>query len=1162
MMEKRIDPRQFVGGAVLLVACAAAAWGADSPRVDGATAAAKPAVVIVPLAADHDTIGLSVTPGVKPYTQMVLKFADGGKKLLALNVRPQTGKRRLPVPPGAPRGAKPAYEEVQAEDSLVAVSGMNLRLFARPNLFRYTDPQQDELLKRWDSLPGASQTFVHYEFRSRPDRVEMWINGCYAGMFPSAGGLRQVQVTLPVGASIRDQASFQRAAVEDKYCTLDISRIAKPGAMREARVLWPAGADRGPAASKPLRQVNGIPLVVAGGPGNGDVGVVREMKGSWALECDEHLARTPFDGMPETLHFSVPPAFYHKAHVLCAAEPDPRKDPVLTVRMTRFARSGRGEAMSHSSVVLPRGNEAPAANLNRVGTVAYAADGQSVETPLYLAKIDLDVGAILDLLGPHADRDFPMLDGRYLDIDLLGKIERVKPVRDSTSAVHVFGITLERCPAEFSLQPRQPGNIFYNDEVPETVAVVKATQPCRTTLSWQIIDVSGTRVRDESVNLDFAAAGEERQHVVSLKAPRPGWYGLRLSLAVRGSESGTGSEQVTPFLVHDAAFAVLGPDRRKAGYDSPYGVWWFGGAHYGCNDVAIIGPLLHKAGFRKTTFGWTKYTEADFAPWQVTLNQIGWIFKPDDPAGSEKKVAESISKFPHCKSILIFHESYGNYLPAELFGVRQEDDEQTTEKARQRVQIATTAARLYREKFPDLKIIAGNTSASAAIIASLLRHGFDTSLMDYIGIETAAGQTGMPEKLWEGGPQGAYLARDVARRFGHDLPVTGCYEYTARCERNLGRQKHAEFYVRDVLMAHAYNYQHISPGLLYDAGNAYAHTLWGGGGLCRRYPLLYPRPAYVALAALTNALDQVKFRRKVPTGSLTVYALEFERADGRRAYAVWTPRAAVELALEFPPDANLELTDFYGAVSKPSARSGQFVLAAGPAPQYLIATQPLAAARVLRQITEPTPQGFHVADKLDGASCWSLGSDESLTKQTGELPRHVPGKFSLRRVEDEERGPCLELELHGDSGLSDYIGEYGVITAATPAPLPGEPHTLGLWVKGNSSWGKVVFEFQDAAGAVWRTHGHEWHDWPGELSINFDGWHFIQFPIDARSPIIYSSPGGRCQRVKGSGRSVTYPISLTKLYVVMNRRALDPTEMQPVPAAIRISSAGGLDRVN
>ena len=80
---------------------------------------------------------------------------------------------------------------------------------------------------------------------------------------------------------------------------------------------------------------------------------------------------------------------------------------------------------------------------------------------------------------------------------------------------------------------------------------------------------------------------------------------------------------------------------------------------------------------------------------------------------------------------------------------------------------------------------------------------------------------------------------------------------------------------------------------------------------------------------------------------------------------------------------------------------------------------------------------------------------------------------------------------------------------------------------------------------------------PGELSINFDGWHLIQFPIDAQSPLIYSSPGGRCQRVRGSGGQATYPISLTKLYVVLNRKALDPTEMQPVTPVIRLSSAGG-----
>lgn len=1093
---------------------------------------------VLTLTPPQDVIGLALAPGDGSPAQLVLEGGDGKNRILTLSVSAQTGKRRRPAPADAPKNAKPVYEEVKAADSFVTVSGTNLQLFARPNLARYTDAQQEELLRRWDSLPAAAQTLMHYEFRNRPGRVEMWLNGCYAGEVALAGGLRRLQVKLPPGAVLRDAAAYQRPAVEERYCALDVRRRARPGALRDANVSLPSG----------LQRVGGVPLFVADGPGNGDVGVVREMKGSWALECDEHLSRTPFDGMLETLHFSVPQAVYHRAYVLCAAEPDPRKEPVLTVRMTRFARSGRGDALTHASVVLPRGDEPAAANLRRVGTVAYLADGKRVEVPLYLAAIDLDAGAILDLLTSTSDPHAAMLDGRHLDIDLLGRLQGIKPAQGSTSAVHVFGLTLERSPARFSLAPGQPGHIFYKEETPETVAVIQAAEPTRAVLSWQIRDVGGSLVREGQAELSFAAAGDERRQKISLTVPRVGWYGLKFSLSA--------SANAQPYFVHDAAFAVLGPDRRQAGYESPYGVWWFGGAHYGCDDVSIIGPLLHKAGFRKTTFGWTKYTEADFAPWKVTLNQIGWIFKPDDPAGSAKKVADWRARFPHCRSILIFHESYGNYLPDELFGEKPREDEQTIARAQQRVRIATLAARLYREKFPELKILVGNTSASAAIIGSLLRHGFDPSLIDFMGIETAAGQTGIPEKLWEGGPQGAYLAREMARRFGHDLPVTGCYEYTARCERNLGPQRHAEFYVRDVLLAHAYRYHHISPGLLYDAGNAYAHTLWGAGGLCRRYPLLYPRPAYVALAAVTAALDRVTFRREVPTGSLTVHVLEFDRADGRHSYALWTPRASVELSLDFPAGTEVERTDFYGAVSK-SSDDARRTLIAGSAPQYLTTTHRLTAAQVVRQITEPEPKAFRAADALADAENWSLVRDLSLTKTTGELPRHVPGKFRLRSVRDEQRGPCLELELDGNRSLPDLVGEYAVLAAARPVPLTGEPHTLGVWVKGNSSWGKVVFEFEDAAGGVWRTHANEWHDWPGELSINFDGWHFIQFPIDTQSPILHVSPGGRCQRMKGTSARMTYPLRLTRLYVVMNRKALALTEMKPVTPRIRLSGVGG-----
>ena len=236
--------------------------------------AAQLTVLAIPLGAHDDAVGLSLAPGATPGTQIILEYADGGKQVLALTVHPQTITRRLPQPAGAAKSPKPALAEIKAEDSFVGVSGMNLKVFAPPNLVRYTNSQQDELWKRWDRLPAASSTLAHYEFRSRPDRVEMWINGCYAGTFPAKGGLRQVRVSLPAGAVIEGAVPYRLPAIEDKYCALDIARIAKPGGLRDARVSLAEG----------LQRVAGVPLLVADGTGNGDVGVVREMKGSWALE--------------------------------------------------------------------------------------------------------------------------------------------------------------------------------------------------------------------------------------------------------------------------------------------------------------------------------------------------------------------------------------------------------------------------------------------------------------------------------------------------------------------------------------------------------------------------------------------------------------------------------------------------------------------------------------------------------------------------------------------------------------------------------------------------------------------------------------------------------------------------------------------------------------
>ena len=740
------------------------------------------------------------------------------------------------------------------------------------------------------------------------------------------------------------------------------------------------------------------------------------------------------------------------------------------------------------------------------------------------------------------------LDGQFLDFEFLGKMATrgFKPDGKSTSAVHVFGVTLEKSPCGISFAQSQPGNIFHNDETPETTAVLTSNGKCEATLSWRIRDVKGKVLRKDNASISFSASGEERKVRIPLDMPRLGWYGLDFELSA--------AREVV--LTHAAAFALLGKDRRKAGYESPYGIWWFGGS-YGADDINVIGPMYFKAGFRKINpQALGKLTEADFAKWKITMSQIGWrIVNVDDIPGSEKKIAAMLEKFPHCSSALIFHESYRSYVPEELFGQKPQESADEAERANKLFETGVRTARFYREKFPQLKLVWGNSGATASVIAMALRRGLDPKLVDYFGLESSAGQTAMPEKLSELTPQATYLIQETARKFGVEKPVTGCYEFTYRRERDLGPEKCAQFYVRDMLVCHAYKYQTISPGCLFDSGNAYYNTLYGSNGTCRRAPLFYPRPSYAAMASLTNALDQVRTLRRMPTGSATVYALEFERADGRTAYALWTPKAEAELGIEFPDDAALELFEFYGEVSNPKLSGGKIALVVGPSPRYLISTRPAKSADVLRQITEKVPEGFRVADKIDDASAWSPIYDYGLTKEGGELPRNkLVRQFSMRQADDPERGKCVELELHGDNSLPDLVGEHCGIQLAKAAPIPGEPHSLGVWVKGNSSWGKIVFEFRDAEGKRWRSHGSEWHDWPSELAINFDGWHFVSFPMDEKSPILYASPGGMMRGERGG--VIAYPISITKLHVILYRKALDLNEMKPVSPIVRLRDVG------
>jgi hypothetical protein len=867
--------------------------------------------------------------------------------------------------------------------------------------------------------------------------------------------------------------------------------------------------------------------------------------------------------MKESLHFSVPQAFYDRAWVLCAVDPDLQKDPVLTTRLTRFGIWGRGGAMADTTLTLPRGDEKPAEGIEPVGRVEYTAAGQQkVNAPLYLVRVDLKAGDILDILADQKDPYAPMKIGPYLDFEFLGKCgglevqtdHRRKPLPTSTSAVHIFGVTLEKAPAELRIKQSQPGNIFHNDETPETTFAVRAITAGHYELRWEITGSDGRELLRKATTVELPSVGSEADITLPLTMPDLGWYGLHVTLADADGNA---------LFRHDAAFAILGKDTRTAGYESPFGTWWFSGAHYSTADPAVAGPMLFKAGFRRTTMSWTKASEEDFAPWKISLNQINWPFRlvdlKDWPAAeirAEKAIGDLLKRFPHCQYIDVFHESYdpGAY-PPELYGAKYvAKDAALAAREDDLFELGVKAAKFIRAKFPQLKIIAGNSGGSSGIVALMVRRGFPRELIDYLGSETT-GQTIAPEKLSPHTTAGIWLMGETARKYGYDVPLSGCFEYTSRAERDLGAQRHAEWYACDILTGLANRFPTVSPAGLEDVGNAYYDTLWGASGLCQRSPLHYPKPAYVALATLTKVLDRVQLVQQMPTGSSSAHALEFTRGN-EHIYALWTPRGQCEMAFEFPADFAVTQVEFYGRQHPLQTNERRLAITAGTAVSYLIC--PVAATRITagRRTFPPPPAGTSVISPTDDLAQWQLAPEEHTI--TTSLRR--PGKFELRQVNDAGKGPCLELELQREGEIPPVVGEYTALRLKQPLPIPGRPHTVGVWVKGDSSWGRIYWEIEDARGGRWRSsRDSDGGDWGNQSAIDFDGWCFVTFPLTRQSPVLQIEPGAGLGQWQGDGDGqLHYPLKLVGLFVETHRQSLDLTRMVPVKGTIRLKDVSAV----
>lgn len=1003
----------------------------------------------------------------------------------------------------------------------------NITYHIRPDQRFYKPDQLAKVKRDWEKMPAASEHLLTYEVRLDPAGAQLWMDSRFINDLPQKGRVTQVEVTVPAGGAIKEIAWSRQQG--GSFLPLTVAALARPGLMAKAKLSINPGET----------EIGGIPMRVA--PPESEI----EVSGLGRLQCPSddlvsfYWSRSAFDGLPEARMATVPTDTYACAHVLCAAEETPDRAPSFTLRLTRYSNS-RGDAMADSLVRLT-GSDA-----RKVGSVAYGPDNARKTVPLWLVRVPLKSGLIQDVMREDESKygfSARLPTKRYLDLEIMDPVPGIEtadafpPTLKPTgrayvpggplSSVHIFGITLETSPAELTVRPSLPVSAFYASDNPELRATVDARAAGRYAVAWEFADVDGRIVASGSRDVSFAAGKLAEIVAVPVRVGN-GWYAARVRLL-----DAAGRELVD----QRSSFVVLPPDTRKAGFESPHGAWWFHWAHGGAPDLARVGALYLRAGLRHANMP-TQFDETMTAPYKFTNWCVYWNGKKlvNDSTVAEKVAAydeyigDMLKKWPSLRSMMIWHESSsGNApVPSELWGVKAEPVAGVEgENWAKRVEYLAAVIKMAREKYPQLKTEFGNSGDSCALVGELLRRGFPKEYVDYVAVEDL-GQTFIPERPLPGAMQSAWLLRQTARKLGYpDAKITACYEWVGRREPTLGMGAQAEWYVRDALQARAYGFRSIALGTIHDAGKGYFHTLWGAGGLCERYPCMYPKPAYAAMATLTRVLDGAVCERPLPTGSLSLFAVEFRR-DGGWVYAFWTPRGRREAQLRFASDAEITLTDLYGRESVRRAR--ELKIEAGTAAQYLASSARIESVQPGKSsFPEDTPpEKPQVVEPLaDPARVELLTEpDKRLERASGwNLPHRTLGRFESRVVDDPEKGRCLELELKPGAPLSwELMHEYAFLRLKDPVVVAGPCEYVGLWVKGNSGWGDVMWEVENEKGKKWLTTGI-WWDWQAKLAVDFDGWNFLRLQL---------------------AKDMQSKVKVTGLVVTMPRQALYVTEMTPV----------------
>ena len=850
--------------------------------------------------------------------------------------------------------------------------------------------------------------------------------------------------------------------------------------------------------------------------------VCRENLGSFALECDGYLSRGAFEHQFDSFLRRVPVGTYLRAKVRCRLAGDTNANTRVTARLTNFyspSTAGRSpESITQQTVELPR-------DLKGETNVVFQLDPGKIQDVIWQRGFDyLDFEVLGDSNTKHGYVDQPFL----------------KPI--GRSDVVVLGAELELAPAGMCIRNGNGriGALYLPGEDAFVTADVEAVVAGRYRVAWDVSDIDGKHRESGAENFDLACGERVRRRLV-FKSRDPGWYKVAFRLEDAAGQT---------ILRHNASYISLPPDTRKAGYESPYFAWTALGTHRNSTNLFVeTMERLHRLGVRKGQMG--TFSEKDAEKWCFTLSPLpftgGFSDKPTEAeriADYEARIRNYMARFPHATAATIFHES-GNCRSRN----QPPDPAQDAEEIRKATELCTT----WRRLAPQVKLVLGNGSIDK--VAQILRNKFPRELIDAMGEETTGGAMPPERTVAEVFQE----HRELADQYGYtDLPVTPCYEWKSRPARNFDSHRLlAAYRIRDTLIALAWGAEHVTISGGFEADSSYFMSSWGSGAFSH-LPYGYPYPSAAALATMTRVLDCAKYSRVLPTGSETVFAVEFRRTDGDCIYALWTTRGTVkaEIAATSRKVVKTELFGKEEPLRLSFGKRGNIEI--GEEPVYLTAAEPLKEVKVL------PGDRFFPYDRYPGIenvrTVAPLDSLAAVDLDTNVYPRiqAAKGAFTLQEADDPVRGKCLELVR----GVSNEGNAFGGVRFREPVVLDGKADTIGLWVKGNSSTGRVYFDIRDALGRRFYSTSQFWcYDWCGKMQLNYDGWRFISFPLTEASPVHIQTHANDLNNwhMPGPGKwsPPVPPVSLLGIGFAWDDTIVHVNAKHPVPSqSIRLSAFG------